>query len=196
MSSDQLSVRLSLRQTPQFVDIDLEEDEDSSDEEYCPDEQEEDDTADEVSDCCGQFYPLVESLVCHGLLSDCGGRYQRVCAFFTFYDGVNLNVSVCMSRLYQVMQTACPHLPECTSALRITLQKTSRLMKHFRYSALDKDSFHAYTSSYGTEMELEYFGYECCDLVLDFESEQFCTVLQSHPFTLIAVNYYVPAPFF
>lgn len=50
MSSDQLSVRLSLRQTPQFVDIDLEEDEDSSDEEYCPDEQEDDDTADEVSD--------------------------------------------------------------------------------------------------------------------------------------------------
>lgn len=82
VSSDQLSVRLSLLQTPQFVDIDLEEDEDSSDEEYCPDEQEEDDTADEVSDCCHQFCPLAESLVCHGLLFDCGGRYQRVCAFF------------------------------------------------------------------------------------------------------------------
>ncbi|XP_035804661.2 GON-4-like protein [Amphiprion ocellaris] len=32
---------------PQFVDIDLEEDEDSSDEEYCPDEEEEEDTAEE-----------------------------------------------------------------------------------------------------------------------------------------------------
>ncbi|XP_008296960.1 GON-4-like protein [Stegastes partitus] len=32
---------------PQFVDIDLEEDEDSSDEEYCPDEDEEEDTAEE-----------------------------------------------------------------------------------------------------------------------------------------------------
>lgn len=82
MSSDQLSVRLSLRQTPQFVDIDLEEDEDSSDEEYCPDEQEDDDTADEVSDCCHQFCPLVESLVCDWLLFDCGGRYQRVCSSF------------------------------------------------------------------------------------------------------------------
>lgn len=158
VSSDQLSVCLSLRQTPQFVDIDLEEDEDPSDEEYCPDEQEEDDTADEVSDC-GQFCPLVESLVCHGLLFDCGGRYQCVCAF------VNLNVSVCVSRLCQVMQTACPRLPECTTALRITLQKTSRLMKH-RYSALNKDGFHVFTSSYGTEMELEYFGYKCCHPVL------------------------------
>lgn len=70
MSSDQLSVHLSLRQTPQFVDIDLEEDEDSSDEEYCPDEQEEDDTADEVSDS-----PLVESLVCRWLLFDCAFFY-------------------------------------------------------------------------------------------------------------------------
>ncbi|KAM9851947.1 LOW QUALITY PROTEIN: GON-4-like protein [Aulostomus maculatus] len=33
---------------PQFVDIDLEEDEDSSDEEYCPDEEEEDDTAEDM----------------------------------------------------------------------------------------------------------------------------------------------------
>ncbi|XP_045901517.1 GON-4-like protein [Micropterus dolomieu] len=33
---------------PQFVDIDLEEDEDSSDEEYCPDEEEEEDTAEET----------------------------------------------------------------------------------------------------------------------------------------------------
>lgn len=162
MSSDQLSVLLSLRQTPQFVDIDLEEDEDSSDEEYCPDDQEEDDTADEVSDCCGQFCPLVESLVCNGLFL----IVRAVLPFFTFYDGVNLNVSVCVSRLCQVMQTACLHLPECTSALRITSQKTSRLMKHFRYSALNKDGFHAFTPSYGTEMELEYFGYECCHLVL------------------------------
>lgn len=86
--------------------------------------------------------------------------------FFTFYDGVNLNVSVCVSRHCQVMQTACPHLPECSGALSITLQKTSRLMKRFRYSALNKDGFHAFTSSYGTEMELEYFVYECCRLVL------------------------------
>lgn len=35
-------------QPPQFVDIQLEE-EDSSDEEYCPDEEEEDETAEEVS---------------------------------------------------------------------------------------------------------------------------------------------------
>ena len=33
---------------PQFVDIPLEEDEDSSDEEYCPDEDEEDETAEDV----------------------------------------------------------------------------------------------------------------------------------------------------
>ncbi|XP_074540005.1 GON-4-like protein isoform X2 [Halichoeres trimaculatus] len=33
---------------PQFVDIDLEDDEDSSDEEYCPDEDEEEDTAEEM----------------------------------------------------------------------------------------------------------------------------------------------------
>lgn len=37
-----LTVCTSLHQTPQFVDIDLEED--SSDEEYCPEEQEEEDT--------------------------------------------------------------------------------------------------------------------------------------------------------
>ncbi|XP_034534977.1 GON-4-like protein [Notolabrus celidotus] len=33
---------------PQFVDIDLEDDEDSSDEEYCPDEDEEEDTTEEM----------------------------------------------------------------------------------------------------------------------------------------------------
>lgn len=38
---------LSLKH-PQFVDIPLEEDEDSSDEEYCPDEDEEDETAEDV----------------------------------------------------------------------------------------------------------------------------------------------------
>uniref|UniRef100_A0AAY4CA51 GON-4-like protein n=1 Tax=Denticeps clupeoides TaxID=299321 RepID=A0AAY4CA51_9TELE len=35
---------------PQFVDIPLEEDEDTSDEEYCPDEDEEDETAEDVSE--------------------------------------------------------------------------------------------------------------------------------------------------
>lgn len=39
-------------------------------------------------------------------------------------------------------------------------------MRDFRYSALNKDGFHAFTSSYGIEMELEYFDYECCHLVL------------------------------
>jgi hypothetical protein len=36
-------------QAPQFVDIQLAE-EDSSDEEYCPDEEEEDETAEDVRD--------------------------------------------------------------------------------------------------------------------------------------------------
>lgn len=39
-----------LLQSTQFVDIDLEDDEDSSDEEYCPDEEDEDDTAEEVGE--------------------------------------------------------------------------------------------------------------------------------------------------
>nr|XP_046254588.1 GON-4-like protein [Scatophagus argus] len=42
------AVNTSAVKPPQFVDIDLEEDEDSSDEEYCPDEEEEEDTAEET----------------------------------------------------------------------------------------------------------------------------------------------------
>lgn len=36
---------------PQFVDIHLDADEDSSDEEYCPEDEDDDDTAEEVRLC-------------------------------------------------------------------------------------------------------------------------------------------------
>ncbi|XP_054916964.1 GON-4-like protein isoform X3 [Poeciliopsis prolifica] len=48
----------SLSKPPQFVDIDLEEDEDSSDEEYCPDEEEEDTAEESVA---GQVTDQVSS---------------------------------------------------------------------------------------------------------------------------------------
>nr|XP_054596896.1 GON-4-like protein isoform X1 [Nothobranchius furzeri]XP_054596897.1 GON-4-like protein isoform X1 [Nothobranchius furzeri] len=47
-SLNQKPLPVNTVKAPQFVDINLEEDEDSSDEEYCPDEDEEEDTAEEM----------------------------------------------------------------------------------------------------------------------------------------------------
>lgn len=50
---------LSSLKPQQFVDIPLEEDEDSSDEEYCPDEDEEDETAEDVRENLCTHFPHV-----------------------------------------------------------------------------------------------------------------------------------------